>query len=233
MSIKNRHFDISRRFTNWFARRRFSRIAFIVSALSAFSLAAAPATNTVKIGPYGKLQGALNGYAWVAPSQQATVASPNPCNNSGCFRNTGEQLCTKGHINALSCTGQGTPQVSCNWAQNWGVVLGLNTTEPQGPWGAAAPTRVAVNYTSVARGGSAGHYRLNAHVAGDPYTKQYCVDNYTPGAVVQAGDFKSECWFNTGDTLPNFRAVDQLGLLRASEFTAVDFDFCVTQITTE
>lgn len=226
-------YDISRWFTEHCTRNRLSRSAFIVSALSAFSLVAAPSTNTVKIGDYGKLQGALNGYAWVAGAQQAMITTPNPCNNNGCFRNTAEQLCTKGHINALSCSGQGTSQVNCNWAQNWGVVLGLNTTDPQGPWGASAPTRVAVNFTSVARAGSAGHYRLNAHLAGDPYTKQYCVDNYTPGAMVQASDFKSQCWFNAGDTLPNFRAVDQLGLLRTSEFSAVDFDFCVTRISTE
>jgi hypothetical protein len=214
-------------------RNRISRIAFIVSALSAFSVAAAPSMRKVVIGDYGKLSGAFNGYAWVFGGQETTVASPSPCNSSGCFKDTNGKLCTKGHINALSCTGQTAPQLSCNWDKNWGVVLGLNSTHPQGPWGSSAPARIAVDYSSAAKGGSAGHYRLNAHVVGDPYTKQYCVDNYTPGAIVQAGDFKSQCWINAGDTLPSFRTVDTVGLMRASEFAAVDFDFCVTGISAE
>jgi hypothetical protein len=90
-----------------------------------------------------------------------------------------------------------------------------------------------VDYTSVAKGGSAGHYRLNAHQVGDPYTKQYCVDNYVSGAIVQASDFKSECWFNAGESLTSFRGVDTVGLMRTSEYGPVDFDFCVTGISAE
>jgi RNA polymerase sigma-70 factor (ECF subfamily) len=77
----------------------------------------------------------------------------------------------------------------------------------------------------------AGHFRLNAHVAGDPYSKQYCVDNYTPGAVVQPSDMKSQCWSGTGETLASFRQVDTIGLMRVSEPTPVSFDFCVNAIT--
>lgn len=215
------------------SRKRISRVAFIVSVLSAFSLAAAPSARKVIIGEYGKLEGALNGWAWVAPGQQTTVSFPSPCNEKGCFKNTGGKLCTKGHINALTCTNAGTPQVSCNWDKNWGVVLGMNPGAEHVPWGTSAPMHVAVDYTSATQGGTAGHYRLNAHVAGDPYSKQYCIDNYTPGAAVQASDFKTQCWFNTGDPLPTFRAVDTLGLLRTSEYAPVDFDFCVTGISTD
>jgi len=210
---------------------RISRLAFVISVLSAFTLSAAPSASTVVIGNDGKLSGALNGYAWVAPGQQTTVAAPSPCNNHGCFKNTGGKLCTKGHINALTCTGQGTPQLNCNWDKNWGVVLGFNPTDPQGPWGTSAATSVAVNYTSTTQGGTAGHYRLNAHLVGDPQTKQYCVDYYAPGATVKASDFKSQCWFNSGDQLPSFRTVDTIGLMRVSDFTPIDFDFCVTGIS--
>ncbi len=216
--------------THLWNRNRISRVAFIVSALSAFSLSAAPSAPSVVIGDHGKLQGALNGYAWVAASQYATVVTPNPCNEKGCFKDTGGKLCTKGRIDALKCSGQGTPQLSCNWDKNWGIVLGFNPTHPQGAWGTSAPTSIAVTYTSVATGGSAGHFRLNAHIAGDPHSKQYCVDNYTPGAPVKASDFKAQCWFNSGDTLPTFRSVDTVALMRVPEFTPVDFDFCVTRI---
>jgi len=217
------------------ARRksRLGGLAFAISLLASVSLAAAPSARRVVIGNDGKLEGVANGYAWVAASEGASVTSPSPCNNSGCFKNTGGQLCTKGNIAALLCTGQGTGQYKCNWDKNWGLVLGFNTTQPAGAWGQNAPRSVSVSYASVAHAGSAGHFRLTAHVAGDPYSKQYCVDNYAPGASVQARDMKSQCWFGAGDSLPNFSQVDTIGLLRVSENTPVNFDFCVTAITTD
>ena len=232
MQLK-KHLSISQWLAHFAERNRVSRLAFMISVLTAASISATPSAKSVTIGNYGKLAGALNGWAWVAPGEQTTVVNPNPCNNSGCFKDTGGKLCIKGHINALTCTGQGTSHTSCNWDKNWGVVLGLNTTDPQGPWGTSAPMKVAIGYTSAVQGGTTGHYRLNAHLVGDPYSKQYCIDNYTPGAVVQASDFKSQCWFDTGDRLPSFRTVDQIGLLRTSEYGPVDFDFCVTSIIAE
>ncbi len=205
----------------------------MISILGAISVSAAPSGRRVVIGNDGKLEGVASGYAWVAAGESTTVTSPSPCNFNGCFKNTGGQLCTKGNIGVLSCTGQGTPQYQCNWDKNWGVVLGFNTSQPPGPWGNNAPRTIAVNYTSVAHAGSAGHFRLTAHVTGDPYSKQYCIDYYTPGAVVQPSDMKSQCWFAAGDTLPNFRQVDTIGLLRVSENAPVSFDFCLTAITTD
>jgi len=213
-------------------RPLWGRIMFVVSMLASASIAAAPGSRRVTIGNYGKLEGVASGYAWVAASKGASIASPNPCNSSGCFGDTGGQLCTKGKIAALVCSGQGSAQYKCNWEENWGLVLGFNTTNPAGPWGMGAPHTLAVQYTSVASGGTTGHFRLTAHVAGDPYSKQFCIDNYSPGAVVQARDMKSQCWFNSGDVLPSFNQVDTVGLLRVSENTAVDFNFCVTGIMT-
>jgi hypothetical protein len=216
-----------------FTKDRAAIIVVAISVLAAATLSAAPCSRRVVIGNYGKLEGVANGYAWVAAGEATTVTSPNPCNYNGCFRDTAGQLCTKGSILALACTGQGTPQYKCNWDKNWGVVLGFNTAQPAGAWGSSAPHSVAVNYTSVAHAGSAGHFRLTAHVAGDPYSKQYCVDNYTPGAVVEPSNMKSQCWFNAGDTLANFTQVDTIGLLRVSENVPISFDFCVTAITTD
>jgi len=138
--------SVSHSFAGIGSRTRISRVAFIVSVLSAFSLAAAPSARKVTIGENGKLEGALNGWAWVAPGQQTTVTFPSPCNEKGCFKNTGGKLCTKGHINALTCTNPGTPQVSCNWDKNWGVVLGMNP----GPFG-MAQTGIPFGDVSVVR----------------------------------------------------------------------------------
>jgi len=210
-----------------------SRVVMLISVLATISVSAAPSEKRIVIGNNGKLDGLANGWAWVYPSAGASIASPNPCNNSGCFKGTGGRLCTKGSIQALSCTGQGTSQFKCDWDKNWGMLLGFNTHEPAGPWGTSAPNQIAVQYTSVAQAGSTGHFRLTAHVAGDPYSKQYCIDNYTPGAVVRPSDMKSECWFGTGDSLSSFKQVDNLGLLRASENVPVSFDFCITAILAE
>jgi hypothetical protein len=214
-------------------RASWSRMVFLVSTLASVSLVAAPSSRKVTIGNDGKLEGVASGYAWVAPSKGASITSPNPCNPSGCFKNTGGQLCTKGKIAALVCSGQGSAQYKCNWEENWGMVLGFNTMNPPGPWGSVAPRSLAVQYNSVAQGGSSGHFRLTAHIAGDPYAKQYCVDNYTPGAAVLARDMKSQCWFGAGDVLPNFNQVDTVGLMRVSENVSIDFDFCVTGVSTE
>jgi hypothetical protein len=208
-------------------------VVALVCLLGTVALGAAPSARRVTIGSDGKLEGVANGYAWVAASEGATVMEPNPCNQSGCFKNTGGQLCTKGSIAALACTGQGTPQYKCNWDKNWGLVLGFNVKQPAAPWGNEAPRSLSVSYNSVAHGGSSGHFRLTAHVAGDPYAKQYCVDNYTPGASVQARDLKSQCWSSTGDALQDFSQVDTIGLLRVSENTPVAFDFCMTAVTVD
>jgi hypothetical protein len=221
------------RFARSFCGSNLGRLAMLISVLATATLSAAPSEHRVVIGNYGKLEGVANGWAWVFPGAGATIAAPNPCNNTGCFKSTDGKLCTKGNIQALTCTSPGTPQQKCDWDKNWGMVLGLNTHEPNSPWGEAAPIRVGVNYTSVAVAGSAGHFRLNAHIAGDPYSKQYCIDNYAPGVLVRASDMKSQCWFGTGETLGSFKQVDQISLLRASEYTPVTFDFCVTAILTE
>jgi hypothetical protein len=220
------------RFVPRSAKTRGGLLALGVSVFATVSLSAAPSGRRIFIGNDGKLQGVANGYSWVAGGEGTNIASPSPCNTSGCFKDTGGQLCTKGTIPALSCTGQGTPQYACNWDKNWGLVLGFNVTQPEGPWGYSAPKSVAVEYTSAAQAGSAGHFRLNAHVAGDPHSKQYCVDYYTPGAVVQPSDMKSKCWYNAGETLTNFNRVDQIGLLRVPENKPLSFDFCITGIIT-
>ena len=219
---------VARRLT----KTRGGLLALGVSIFATVSLSAAPSGRRVSIGNDGKLEGVASGYAWVAGGEGTNIASPSSCNTSGCFKNAGGQLCTKGTITALSCTGQGTSQFRCNWDKDWGVVLGFNATQPAGPWGYAAPQSIAVEYISAAHAGSAGHFHLQAHLAGDPYSKQYCVDNYTPGAVVHPSDMKSQCWFNSGDALTSFNKVDQIGLLQLSENKPVSFDFCVTGIIT-
>jgi ferric-dicitrate binding protein FerR (iron transport regulator) len=179
----------------------------------------------VLIGDDGRLAGPMTGYAWVAAGAGATISSPASCDARGCFKETHGTLCTRGSIPALACTGQGTPALSCNWAQDWGAMIGLDTTADHGPWSASAPSTVSVAY----RGGRAA-YRLNAHLAGDPDEKQYCVDGYQSGDVVAAGMFKSACWSDSGDALPDFQRVDKLTLQVLPNGGPQLYDLCVTAV---
>jgi hypothetical protein len=194
--------------------------------ISGITLNAAADTGRVLISGDGKLGGSMNGYSWVAGAQATDFTSPNPCNDTGCFRNTGGKLCAKGAIQALQCTGQGTAQYTCDWSSNWGAMIGMNPTAAHTAWGALATGSVAFTYA-----GGPGTYRLTAHVAGDPYSRSYCIRNYRSGSVVTANQFKTECWSNSGAALARFADVDSFGLMITSAETPVAFDYCISGIS--
>ena len=104
-------------------------------------------------------------------------------------------------------------------------MVGVDVTADRGAWQASAPTTISIAY----RGGHAA-YRLNAHVAGDPDTKQYCVDGYQSGQVVAAGMLKTSCWLDAGEALPDFGRVDQLSLQVLSNESVQAYDYCITGI---
>jgi ferric-dicitrate binding protein FerR (iron transport regulator) len=213
--------------------KRPTRLAAAASAVGALGLlatassAAPPAGHgsPVFIGADGKLSGPMAGYAWVAGAAETTVLSPSPCNTRGCFKDTKGQLCTRGRIPALRCTGHGTAQFSCNWESDWGATIGLNTAGNGGPWLTSAPSSVSIAYH-----GGRGTYRLNAHVAGDPADKVYCVDGYLSGQVVAAGMLKTACWSDSGEALGDFQRVDQLNLEIVAAESPMSYDYCVTDI---
>jgi hypothetical protein len=188
---------------------------------------AAPAArpgSPVFIASDGKLSGPMTGYAWVAAGPQATIASPSPCNAQGCFKDTRGQLCVRGNMPALRCTGQGTPHYSCNWDANWGAMIGMNPTAA-GPWQSGAPASVSIAYH-----GGRGTYRLNAHVAGDPDSKNYCIEVYQSGQVANASMLRTECWGDGGQPLQSFQAVDKIMLQLTSSESPIAFDYCVDAI---
>jgi hypothetical protein len=195
--------------------------------LAAASSAAPPAGHgsPVFIGADGKLSGPMTGYAWVAAGAEGTILSPSPCNSRGCFKDTKGQLCTLGRIPPLRCTGHGTAQFSCNWPSNWGATIGMNTADNGGPWLATSPSSISIAYH-----GGRGTYRLNAHVAGDPPEKVYCVDGYQSGQVVAAGMLKTACWSDSGEALGDFQRVDQLNLEIVAAESPTSYDYCVTDI---
>jgi ferric-dicitrate binding protein FerR (iron transport regulator) len=196
-----------------------------VATTSADAAPPAGRGSPVFIGEDGRLGGPMTGYAWVAAGAGVTVSSPASCDSRGCFKETHGALCARGNIPALVCTGQGTAQLSCDWTSNWGAMIGLDVTADHGPWLANAPSTVSIAYR-----GDRATYRLNAHLAGDPYEKQYCVDGYQSGQVVAAGMFKSACWSDSGDALPDFQRVDKLSLQTLPNGSPQTYDVCVTAI---
>ena len=201
-------------------------LALVVGMAPTVSRAApaAPPGSPVFIARDGKLSGPMNGYAWVAAGPQASIASPSPCNAQGCFKDTRGQLCVRGNMPALRCTGQGMPHYSCNWDANWGAMIGMNPVL-SGSWQSGAPASVSIAYQ-----GGRGTYRLNAHVAGDPDKKNYCVDVYPSGQVVDASMLRTECWGDKGQPLGSFRQVDKLMLQLTSSEAPIAYDFCIPAI---
>jgi hypothetical protein len=179
----------------------------------------------VVIEDNGKLGGPMSGYAWVAGGTGAKFTMPQPCNQYGCFSKTEGRLCAQGQIAPLVCTGQGTPQLSCNWQANWGAMIGLNANLSRTAWGASAPSTVELSFT-----GPPADYRLMAHVAGDPDTTVYCVDHYQSGQTATAQRLKSKCWSDSGEELASYKAVDKIGLQIMSAQASVPIDLCISDI---
>ncbi len=174
--------------------------------------------GSVTIGNDGKLTGAMTGNAWVAGGTGTTFKTPNPCNDDGCFKNTGGKLCTAGTIGA--CSG-----ASCNWTDNWGAQIGMDTASKVA-WGAAAPKALSITYT-----GGAGSYRLLAHVVGADEGDVYCLNDYVSGQFVDPSMLRARCWSQQpGGALPSFKNVDNLGLQVVSKADAVSFDYCISAI---
>jgi ferric-dicitrate binding protein FerR (iron transport regulator) len=192
---------------------------------SALRAAEAADTGHVAIGDNGKLVGALTGYAWVAGGAGTSFTTPKPCNQDSCFRSTQGRLCSKGTIAALQCTGQGTPQLSCDWASNWGAMIGLNPSAAGDAWGPAAPSTLALTFA-----GLPAVYRLMVHVAGEPEADSYCLDGYQSGQPVDARTLRSRCWSPGGEPLASFQKVDRIGLQILAAETPVPFDLCISDI---
>ena len=128
----------------------------------------------------------------------------------------------------LTCQNAGTPQISCDWATHYGVMIGMNAASPGVAWGASAPAHLAVDYQAAA-----GTYRLTAHVAGDPDSQIYCIENYPSGAMIEATDLKKSCWQKGGAPLSGFASVDKLTLMMLPTQSELPFDYCVSDIVSQ
>jgi ferric-dicitrate binding protein FerR (iron transport regulator) len=184
-----------------------------------------PTSLRVVIGETGQLANGFTGATWIASGDGTSFSSPSSWEGRARLLPEAGLLCTSGTVAGLSCLNEGMPQMQCNWGRNWGVAIGWHARADHQAWGDEAARGIAVEF----RGRSAS-YRLNAHLKGDPLERVYCIENYKSGQVVRPSMFKSECWFDKGETLEDFRQVDTFNLQFSSGMSYVAFRYCVSAI---
>jgi hypothetical protein len=185
-----------------------------------------PASTRVVLGATGYLANGFSGTTWVASGEGTSFSTPASWEDRVLLRPEAGHLCTSGTVAGLSCVNYGTPQVQCNWDRNWGVTIGWHTRADRKAWGDDAKGAIALEFH-----GRSANYRLNAHRRGDPEKKMYCIENYKSGQVVRPSMFKSECWFDKGETLVDFQQVDLFNLQFQSGMSYVAFRYCISGIT--
>ncbi len=180
----------------------------------------------VVIGETGQLSNGFSGAAWVAGGEGTSFSAPASWDARAHLRPEAGLLCTGGTIAGFACVNEGTPNFHCNWDRNWGVVISWHARADQKAWGDDAMGAIAVDFH-----GRSASYRLKVHLKGDPEERIYCIENYKSGQVVRPSMFKSECWFDKGETLADFKQVDSFDLQFPSGIKYVAFRYCISGIT--
>jgi hypothetical protein len=181
------------------------------------------AANQVALGGDGRLAGAMTGRTWLARGEGTKLSTPDLEEDRAPLLPGKDGLCVSGTVAGLRCVN--SPHVRCNWSRNWGVVVGFDVRAEGRAWGDDAAPGIAVQFH-----GRSSSYRLNAHRKGDPAQVNYCIDNYKSGRLVTPSMFKSRCWDDDGEALPDFTSVDQFSLQFMSGMEYVAFHYCISGI---
>jgi hypothetical protein len=167
----------------------------------------------------------MTGFAWLAGGEGTTFSKPAARDERSPLLPKDGQLCAGGTIAGLRCVNEGLPQMRCNWERNWGVAIGFNVKADGKAWGEEAAAEIAVDFR-----GRWSRYRLSAHRAGDPSRQTYCIDDYRSGQSAQPRAFKTECWADRGESLPDFKGVDSFHLVLASGTDLTAFRYCISGV---
>jgi hypothetical protein len=163
----------------------------------------------------GRAVGAMSGNGWVTMGVKDNVTSPtcgssaSPitpsayCPASSINWDAPSALCVSGVVPALSSSP--TP---LEYDENWGLKVGANSHEPQGPLGLTFRT-IAFNLTGTPR----TDLRAAVHINGDSSDTIYCalVTSLEP---IPLTSFSTSCWdgkgtFLTTDSAPK---IDHIGI---------------------
>jgi hypothetical protein len=143
----------------------------------------------------GQAQGPMTGWGWIALGSLDTLTDPT-CdtdkhvidNAHACTTttnwNSSDGLCMSGTIPALPAE-----PFQSDYDNNWGIQIGVNTSEPVG-------TTLGKSYTSIAitvAGSPSTGLRAELHVKGEPAGQTYCAE-MTSGKPIQFSTFNQACW---------------------------------------
>lgn len=187
----------------------------------------------------GQAQGPMTGWGWVALGSLDTLTDPtcdtdkhaitsaNACTTTTNW-STSDSLCITGTIPALPAT----PYQS-DYDNNWGIQIGVNTSEPPG-------TTLGKDYTSVAitiSGKPSSGLRAELHVKGEPAGQTYCAD-MTSGKAIPFSTFNQECWNGATASAAkalsadNIKNIDKVGVQVSSTQSEIAVEnLCLTAVT--
>lgn len=171
------------------------------------------------------------GYGWVALGSKDSISDPK-CgtaeikDGTSCASttwSTKDSLCMSGSIPALDAT---TP----DYTNNWGVQLGVNSTEPAGSGLGQSFTSITIAVSGTPSSG----LRAKVHRKGDPASTDYCAP-YASGAIPLTS-FTTTCYDTakpgTAITAADVANIDQIGIQVPSSTTAITVtNLCITGIT--
>lgn len=186
----------------------------------------------------GKAEGAMTGYGWVALGMLNTVTDPTcdtdkhaitsarACTTTTNW-NSSDSLCITGTIPALPAM-----PFQSDYENNWGIQIGVNTSEPPGVTLGKTHTSVTI---TVAGSPTTG-LRAVLHVKGEPAGQAYCAE-LTSGQPIQLSSFNLECWNGaTADpakalAMTNIPNIDKLGIQVSSTQTEIKVEnLCLQSI---
>ena len=153
---------------------------------------------------------------------KTAITSATPC-ASGTNWNATDKLCMTGSIPALDAT---TP----DYTANWGVSVGLNSTDPEGGGLGQALTSVTITMSGSPTSG----LRAIVHIKGESKDTQYC-SPLTSGTAIPFTSFSATCWDTatpgTKVTAAQVTNIDKIAVQVNSTSAAITVtELCITKI---
>jgi len=180
----------------------------------------------------------MTGYGWIALGMKDELTDPtcdtdhkvidsaHACTTTTNW-STSDSLCMSGKIPALPAT-----PLQSDYDNNWGIQIGVNTSEPPG-------ITLGKSYTSIAitvSGKPTTGLRAELHVKGEPAGQTYCA-NMTSGEAIDFSKFNQACW--EGDSassskalsMDNIQNIDKVGIQVSSTMDEIPVDkLCLQSI---
>lgn len=176
----------------------------------------------------GQGVGAMTGPGWIALGSQDTLTSSGcPTKVSGTSRcalivwTSPNSLCASGSVPIVS---------GGDYADNWGIEIGVDATNPPDTQIGMAYSTIALNFTGL----PTTDLSITLHRLGDMSTTTYCHSAVTSGMAYLLNSFNTQCYGTGGVQFTSTDAVkiDQVGLQATSSATGAFTlsDLCLDSI---